>query len=73
MANFRWIVAAGALLVAVVAFYVLLNVGGVGSSSSAVSTGGTVSSGGAQPALDDIDAESRAAMRDLLREAGRED
>ena len=61
MANFRWIVAAGALLVAVVAFYVLLNVGGAGSS------------GGAQPALDDIDAESRAAMRDLLREAGRED
>ena len=73
MVNFRWIVAAGSLLVAVVAFYVLLNVGGVGSSSSAVSSGGTVSSGGAQPALDDIDAESRAAMRDLLREAGRED
>ena len=67
MAKFRWVVAAGSLLVAVVAFYVLLNVGGVGSS------GGTVSSGGARPALDDIDAESRAAMRDLLREAGRED
>ena len=61
MAYFRWIVAAGALLVAVAAFYVLLNVGGSGSS------------GTAQPALDDIDAESRAAMRDLLREAGRED
>jgi len=67
MVNFRWIVAAGSLLVAVVAFYVLLNLGGVGSSGS------VGSSGGAQPALDDIDAESRAAMRDLLREAGRED
>ena len=67
MVNFRWVVAAGSLLVAVVAFYVLLNVGGAGSSRSAVS------SGGAQPALDDIDAESRAAMRDLLRAAGRED
>ena len=50
----RWVVGAGALLVAVTAFYVLMNVRG---------------DGGSEPVLDDIDAEARAEMRDLLREA----
>ena len=50
----RWIVGAGALLVAVIALYVLMNVRG---------------DGGSEPVLDDIDAKARAEMRDLLREA----
>ena len=58
----RWIVGAGALLVAAIAFYVLLNVGSPDAASRSER----------QPALDDIDAESRAAMRELLREAGEE-
>lgn len=59
MAKMRWIVGAGALLVAAAAFYVLMNVGGVGGRDGAVD----------RPALDDIDAKARGEMRDLLREA----
>jgi hypothetical protein len=71
-ANMRWIVGAGALLVAAVAFYLLLN-GRSGSDFFGNPTGdfrGTASS--SEPALDEIDAESRAAMRELLRNAGGE-
>lgn len=57
MGKLRWIVGAGALLVAALALYVLMNVGG---EPEAI-----------EPALDDIDAESRAAMRELLRDAER--
>ena len=53
MGKMRWIIGAGALLVAGTALYVLMNVGGPAD----------------QPALDDIDAKARAEMRDLLREA----
>jgi hypothetical protein len=63
-ANMRWIIGAGSLLVAGVAFYVLMNVGSAGELPN-----GPVRSG---PALDEIDAESRAAMRELLRDAGEE-
>jgi hypothetical protein len=53
----RWLVGLGALLVAALALYVLM-IGKPPASSIDVST----------PAMDEIDAESRAAMRDLLRE-----
>ena len=81
----RWVIGAGALLVAALAFYVLMQGGGSArlTSQSSASLSGQASSreakNGAEsmperntPALDDIDAESRAAMRDLLREAGEE-
>jgi hypothetical protein len=60
MAKARWIVVAGALLVAAAAFYVLIRGDGEGAATRS-------------PAMDDIDAQSRAAMRDLLRDEGRED
>ncbi len=53
MGKMRWIVGAGAMLVAATAFYVLMNEGGDSSAD--------------RPALDDIDAKARAEMRDLLR------
>jgi hypothetical protein len=63
LAKVRWIVGAGAVLIGAAAFYVLMNgAGGEPAVDRPVE--------GNQPALDDIDAESRAAMRDLLREAG---
>lgn len=58
MGKIRWIVSLGALLVAGVAFYVLLSGGGNREKRL-------------EPALDDIDAESRAAMRRVLRDADR--
>jgi len=60
MAMRRWIVVAGALLVAAAAFYLLIRGGGEGATPRS-------------PAMDDIDAQSRAAMRELLRDAGQED
>ena len=63
-AKLRWIVGVGALVVAALAFYVLMN---AGSPSSGID--GAADS---QPALDEIDAKSRAAMRELLRDAGEE-
>ena len=66
LAKGRWIVGAGAVLIGAVAFYVLMN-GGVREPAVKGRAAGN------QPALDDIDAESRAAMRDLLREAGGSD
>jgi hypothetical protein len=53
----RWVVGVGALLVAIGALYVL-TIGEPPFSST----------DGARPAMDEIDEESRAAMRDLLRE-----
>lgn len=60
MSNLRWIVAAGALFVAGMAFYVLMSAG----SGAELGKSDPI-----RPALDDIDAESRAEMRDLLRNA----
>jgi hypothetical protein len=60
MAKARWIVVTGALLVAAAAFYLLIRGGGDAATPRS-------------PAMDDIDAESRAAMRELLRDAGREE
>jgi len=59
----RWIVGVSALGLAIIAIYVLMN--GGGGRSDADPSGQR-----AQPVLDDIDAESREAMRDLLRDAG---
>ena len=56
----RWIVGLGALGLAVVALYVLF---GTQQESLPVHS---------EPAMDEIDAESREAMRELLREAGEE-
>jgi hypothetical protein len=65
----RWLVGGGALLVAIIALYVLLNAGQDRSqdhdSKSARELRG--------PALDEIDDDSRSAMRDLLRRADSED
>ena len=66
----RWVVGGGALLVAGIALYVLLH--GGGGPSHPDSRNPERSSGHAElrdPALDDIDAKSRKAMRDLLRDA----
>ncbi len=61
----RWIIGLGALLVAGIALYLVL----VGADQPSSETLMEIS----QPALDDIDAKSRSTMRDLLREAGREE
>ncbi|MEE8165809.1 MAG: hypothetical protein V3T64_09590 [Myxococcota bacterium] len=55
----RWLVALGALLFAGLALYVL-TIGDPPASSKDTM----------RPAMDEIDAESRAAMRKLLREHG---
>jgi hypothetical protein len=65
----RWLVGLGALLFAGLTLYVL-TVGKPPATGSAVSES-TRPSGPAQapPAMDQIDAKSREAMRELLREA----
>jgi len=67
----RWIVAGSALLMAALALYVLMSDGGR-DQQPAVSREavGDREAGRSREALDDIDAESREALRDLLREAG---
>lgn len=63
----RWLIGGGALLVAIIALYVLLNGGHFRDDRDPEST--TELRG---PALDDIDENSRSAMRELLRQADRE-
>ena len=58
----RWVVGLGALLVAAIALYMVLT-GTKGHDSETLLEL-------SQPALDDIDAKSRSAMRDLLRDTG---
>lgn len=67
----RWLVGGSALLLAGLALYVLMTVGG-NDREPAVSKdrAGDREADRSREALDDIDAESREAMRDLLREAG---
>ncbi|MFP6656084.1 MAG: hypothetical protein VCB25_10690 [Myxococcota bacterium] len=65
MFGIRGIVGLGALLVAAVALYLVLT----GSKDPEWTSLPEMS----QPALDEIDAESRAAMRDLLRETENEE
>ena len=55
----RWLVGLGALLIAALALYVLT----IGKPPAALKE--TL-----RPAMDDIDTESRAAMRDFLRAQG---
>jgi hypothetical protein len=54
----RWLVGLGALFVAILALYVLM----IGKPPASSGTA-------ARPAMDEIDAKSRAEMRDLLRKA----
>jgi hypothetical protein len=61
----RWLIAGGAVLLALIALCLLLR--GPDTHDSVGRTKGT------QPALDDIDKPSRDAMRDLLRKAGNEE
>jgi hypothetical protein len=61
----RWVVGIGALLVAIIALYVLLRVGNDRVPDRGVEL--------TRPALDEIDDESRRAMRELLRQAGNEE
>lgn len=63
----RWLIGGGALLVAVIALYVLLNGGHFRDDRDLESTRELRG-----PALDDIDENSRSAMRELLRQADRE-
>jgi hypothetical protein len=65
MFGMRWLVGGGALLVAVIALCVLLNGGQDRDPKSARELRG--------PALDEIDDDSRSAMRDLLRQADSEE
>jgi hypothetical protein len=58
----RWIIGLGALVVAAIALYLVLPGTDHPGSETLLEM--------PQPALDDIDAKSRSAMRDLLREAG---
>ena len=60
-----WVAALGALVVAAIALYLVLS----GTNEYASETMLEIS----QPALDDIDAKSRSAMRDLLRESENEE
>ncbi len=66
MPGTRWVVGVGALLLASVAVFVLLTWNGSDDG------GPGPSHEGAAPPLDDIDARSRAALRQLLRESGGE-
>ena len=68
----RWFVGGGALLVACVALYVLLRVGGPSNHDRADDHAASTREL-REPALDDIDAKSRKAMRDLLRQADRDE
>ncbi len=61
----RWLVGGGALLVAIIALYVVLKGGHDRDPESARDLRG--------PALDDIDDNSRREMRNLLRRADGED
>jgi len=61
MQRVRWVVVVGALVVALAAFYVLMRGAPVDAPRRANERSG--------PALDDIDAKSREAMRELLRDA----
>jgi len=65
MLGARWIVVGGALLVALIAFYVLFSGGNDRDPEATREL--------RSPALDDIDEGSRSAMRDLLRKADSED
>jgi len=65
MFSVRWLVGGGALLVAIIALYVLLNGGHDRDPDSTRELRG--------PALDDIDEKSRSAIRDLLRKADGEE
>jgi hypothetical protein len=58
----RWIIVVGALLLAAVALSLLLR--------APRERDRVADEKGGRPALDDIDAKSRAAMRDLLRQDG---
>jgi hypothetical protein len=73
MIGARWIVGGGALLVAVVALYVLLNGGHDLGSERGLESDPQSARELQAPALDDIDEESRSAMRDLLRRADSEE
>lgn len=66
----RWLVGLGALLVAAVAFYVLA-IGTEDRGGPATRSVDRRPVNG--PALDEIDAESRARMREILREADEAD
>ena len=68
----RWIVGGSALLMAALAFYVLMTAGANDREPAAPSKQRAADreASRSQEALDDIDAGSREAMRDLLREAG---
>ena len=67
----RWLLGLGALLIAALAFYVLTM--GDPPESSRVSSPAArtypVPKVPEKPAMDEIDAKSRARMRDLLRDA----
>lgn len=65
MFGMRWMVGLGALLVAGLALYLVLN----GTSEPGSETMREIS----RPALDNIDAKSRSAMRELLRDAENEE
>jgi hypothetical protein len=65
MISARWLVGGGSLLVAVIALYVLLNGGHDRDPKTARELRG--------PALDEIDDDSRRAMRELLRRADSEE
>ncbi len=60
----RWLVGGGALLVAAIALYVLLN-GDQARNDHDLESARELRA----PALDDIDEDSRSAMRKLLRRA----
>jgi hypothetical protein len=62
-AGLRWIVSLSAIGMAILTIYVLMNNGGGKARPDAAGQR-------TQQSLDDIDAESREAMRDLLRDAG---
>ena len=62
MRGARWIVGLAAVGVAIVALYVLVRGGEVSLPELELE----------EPAMDEIDAESREAMRELLREVGKE-
>ncbi len=65
----RWFVGGGALLVAIVALYVLLNGGHDRDRDRGLESTRELRG----PALDDIDDHSRRALRKLLRQADSEE
>ena len=69
----RWVVIGTALVAAAVAFHMLMSPTGGTRAVSVSNTSESKGTGPSGPPQDEIDAESRDAMRDLLRQTAQDE